>query len=250
MAAKVHRYGWKPSLPDLRDYAADTSELPVLSEVDPRAELPAVYDQGDLGSCTANAVAAAIEYDAILDGKDFGTPSRLFIYYGERELEGSIDSDAGAWGRDGFKVARHKGVPPEESWPYDISRFTERPPDSAYNEALLHRIGRFVHVRRDVDTWKRVLSNKQTIAFGFTVYESFESRETASSGVVPYPDPDERTLGGHEVLAVGYLFPYPDYVLCRNSWSDSWGMNGYFLLPWRFITDGLASDFRTIPRSL
>ena len=86
---RINRYGWKPSLPDLRDYVADSSTLKIDDEVDPRKDLPPVFDQGQLGSCTANAVAAAVEYDAKLNGNDPGTLSRLWIYYYERKLEGS-----------------------------------------------------------------------------------------------------------------------------------------------------------------
>ena len=117
-ARKIHRYGWKPSLPDLRDHIADSSELKIQDEVDPRADLPAVFDQGQLGSCTANAVAAAVEYDAKLNGSDPGVLSRLWIYYYERKLEGApLDQDTGAYGRDGFKVCNKLGVPPEADWP-------------------------------------------------------------------------------------------------------------------------------------
>ena len=205
-ARKIHRYGWKPSLPDLRDHIADSSELKIQDEVDPRADLPAVFDQGQLGSCTANAVAAAVEYDAKLNGSDPGVLSRLWIYYYERKLEGApLDQDTGAYGRDGFKVCNKLGVPPEADWPYDISKFADEPPASLDAETLQHRISNYRVVPRNVDSMRAVLSNRQTIAFGFTVYASFESQEVASTGIVPLPTRNEKVLGGHEVLLVGYL---------------------------------------------
>ncbi len=247
---KIHRYGWKPSLPDLRDHVADASELPILDEVDPRAELPAVFDQGHLGSCTANAVAAAVEYDAKLNGSDPGTLSRLWIYYYERKLEGApADQDTGAFGRDGFNVCHRMGVPLEKDWPYDISQFSVQPPDSLDSEALQHKISNYRVVPRNLDSMKAVLSNKQTIAFGFTVYESFESDVVAKTGIVPMPTRGEKTLGGHEVLLVGYLKEQPNYGLVRNSWGDGWALEGYFLMPWSYLLDAhLSSDFRTIRR--
>lgn len=244
----ARRYGWRPSLPDPRDLHADTAGLKVLSQVDPRDDMPAPYDQLSLGACTANAVAAAIQYDAILDGHDdFGVPSRLDIYYGERSLEGTLGrGDTGAFGRDGFKFAHRTGVIPEADWPYDINRFQDPPPDD-----VAHRwaIGSYRAVRRSRHQFQQVLSNRQTIAFGFTVFESFESPEVAKSGIVPMPSPGERILGGHEVLLVGYLASEPHHALVRNSWGTSWGLGGYCLFPWAMLLDPhVASDFRTIPR--
>jgi C1A family cysteine protease len=248
---QIHRYGWKPSLPDTRDHIADAAGLAVQQEVDPRADLPDVFDQGQLGSCTANAVAAAVEYDAKLSGADPGFLSRLWIYYYERKLEGApADQDTGAQGRDGFKVCQKLGVPLEADWPYDISKFSAEPPASLDAEARVHRISSYTSVPRTLDSMKAVLSNRQTIAFGFSVYESFESPEVAQTGIVPLPTRNEKQLGGHEVLLVGYLMAEPNYGLVRNSWGTGWGMKGYFLMPWAYLLDAtLASDFRTIWRA-
>ena len=105
----------------------------------------------------------------------------------------------------------------------------------------------------------QVLSNQQTISFGFTVHESFESSSVARSGIVLMPEPDEKVLGGHEVLAVGYLRGEPEYVLVRNSWGSrqtggrGWGLHGsgYFLMPWRMILDPkICADWTTIRRPI
>ncbi|MDQ6751421.1 MAG: C1 family peptidase [Actinomycetota bacterium] len=247
---RISRYGWKPSLPDLRDHVADASGLSVLEEVDPRADLPDIFDQGQLGSCTANAVAGAVEYDAKLNGSDPGFLSRLWVYYYERKLEGSPpDQDTGAFGRDGFKVCNTIGVPLEQDWPYDIAKFSQEPSASLADEAHQHMISNYRAVPRNVDAMKAVLSNRQTIAFGFTVYESFESGDVAKTGVVPMPSRAEKQVGGHEVLLVGYLKDQINYGLVRNSWGTGWGLEGYCLMPWAYILDAnLASDFRTIGR--
>jgi C1A family cysteine protease len=145
---RIQRYGWKPSIPDLRDHIADASELAVQDEVDPRGDLFPVFDQGQLGSCTANAVAAAVEYDAKLNGSDPGALSRLWIYYYERKIEGSpADQDTGAYGRDGFKVCKTLGVPLEKDWPYDIAKFSEQPPADLADEARQHKISSYRRCR-------------------------------------------------------------------------------------------------------
>jgi hypothetical protein len=202
-------------------------------------------------NCTANAVAAAVEYDAELNGSDPGTLSRLWIYYYERKLEGApADKDTGAFGRDGFKVCNKLGVPLEKDWPYAIDQFSVEPPASLASEATQHRISNYRVVPRNLDSMKAVLSNRQTIAFGFSVYEAFESANVAKTGIVPLPNRGEKVLGGHEVLLVGYLKDEPNYGLVRNSWGTDWGIKGYFLMPWAYLLDThLASDFRTIRRA-
>lgn len=246
---QISRFGWKPSLPDPRDHVANTATLKIAVEVDPRKAMSEPYDQGQLGSCTGNAIAGCVEYDASLNKAAFGVPSRLFIYYGERVIEGTVSQDSGAYGRDGFKVAKTLGVPPETDWPYDTNRFTEKPPAKAYSDAAKHKIKSYVKVPQSQASVQRVLSNRQTVAFGFSVFESFEGDEIARTGIMPVPGPGERMLGGHEVLIVGYLKQYPHHALVRNSWGPGWGLGGYFLFPWQVLLDpNMADDFRTIPR--
>ena len=232
---------------------ADTSTLPILPEVDPRKAMPPVFDQGQLGSCTANATAAAFEHDANLDGHKIGRLSRLWIYYQERRIEGSLgQGDTGAYGSDAFRAAATVGVPSEKDWPYDISTFDHIPPSKATKDALTH-----YHLTKPTKSVpqtqhaiKQVLSNRQTIAFGFTVYESFEDSTRWSKGRMPIPDATrEQVLGGHEVLLVGYLKSEPHYALARNSWGSKWALAGYFLFPWSILLDrSVCSDLRTIQR--
>lgn len=247
----VRRYGWKPSLPSVDLAVADVSGLTVASQVDPRAHLPGVFDQGELGSCTANATAGAFQYDGILDGKDPGALSRLFIYFGERKIEGVLgQGDTGAYGHDAFTVAK-AGICAEKDWPYDISTFEGPIPRAALSDEGHYRLTKPVKaVPRNEQAMKAALSNRQTIAFGFTVYSSFESDAVAQHGIVPMPKKGEEVLGGHETLIVGYLKSEPHYALVRNSWGTGWGIKGYFLMPWAYLlSSSLASDFRTIQRA-
>ena len=252
-------FGWRPSLPDPRDIVADTTEIPILPEVDPRGTyMPPIYNQGHLGSCTANAVAAAIDADRLVDGEGAMTPSRLAIYWLERFLEGQAPTiDHGAMGRDGFKAARRFGVIPEADWPYTDNaadpRFAEDPRTSEKwpgDHWVLDDT--YKAVRRSLTDFKRSLSNKQTVAYGFSVFTGFVSDEVRATGVVPPPDASQIIPNeGHEVLAVGYLESQPNHCLCRNSWGTSWGMDGYFLMPWSVLLDPTFSgDFRTIYRPL
>ena len=139
MAHKIKGYGWLPDMPDGRDllYSAPPKPLAELPEkVDLRDDCPAVYNQGDLGSCTANAIGAALQYDQKKQGEDDFTPSRLFIYYCERVIEHTVPSDSGAQIRDGVKVSVKKGGPHESLWPYEIDKFAEKPPEKVYKDEI------------------------------------------------------------------------------------------------------------------
>ena len=124
-ARPIERFGWVPDLPDARDFMFSAPEAVLMkmpTKVDLTSKMPPVYDQGQLGSCTANAIGAAFEFDQVKEGyKDF-MPSRLFIYYNERAMEGTIDTDSGAMIRDGMKSVAKVGVCAEDTWAYDISK--------------------------------------------------------------------------------------------------------------------------------
>ena len=84
--------------------------------------------------------------------------------------------------------------------------------------------------------------------FGFTVYESFEGPDVARTGVVPMPGHQEKSVGGHAVMAVGYDDSTQTFLV-RNSWGSGWGLGGYFMIPYAYLTNhGLANDFWTIKR--
>lgn len=244
----IARYGWVPDLPDFRDLQfmapVPVGDLP--ERVDMRDACPPVYDQGQLGSCTANAIGAMLQFDQKKQSEEDFQPSRLFIYYGEREMEGTLASDSGAMIRDGIKFVNAYGAPPEADWPYDIQKFAEKPPQQAYDDAQLHQALEYRRISQDVGQMKGCLASGLPFVFGFRVYESFESSEVAETGRAPLPQKEEKALGGHAVMAVGYN-DRQDRFIVRNSWGTGWGREGYFTLPFKYLEDpGLASDFWSI----
>jgi C1A family cysteine protease len=246
---KIARYGWIPDLPDDRDhlYAAPPAVLSALPPyIDLRAQCPAVYDQGMLGSCTANAIGGAIEFDRIKQSLPDYVPSRLFIYYNERAIEGTVEIDSGAMIRDGIKSVASEGACPEPEWPYDISKFAVKPSADAYSDAAKDRAVSYQSLIQDLNQMRGCLASGYPFIFGFTVYESFESPEVAQTGHARMPGPRERAVGGHAVMAVGYHDASQTF-LARNSWGTAWGMAGYFTMPYTYlIQQGLASDLWTI----
>jgi C1A family cysteine protease len=249
MSRQVKRYGWVRDLPDQRDhlYAAPVTALVDLPpSADLRPHCPPVYDQGQLGSCTANAIGAAIEFDLKKQALPDATPSRLFIYYNERAIEGAVDTDSGAQIRDGIKSVSKQGACPEAMWPYDIAKFAEKPSDACYAAGLSCRAVSYSRLVQTPGQMKGCLAAGYPFVFGFAVYESFESKEVARSGVVTMPKPGERVLGGHAVMAVGYDDAERHFIV-RNSWGSGWGQDGYFLMPYHYLHDAnLAADFWTV----
>lgn len=256
MARKISRYGWRPDVPDVRDfrYAAPRA---VLAALPPSADLssgcPPVYDQMTLGSCTSNAINAAHQFEQIKqDATKAFIPSRLFVYFNEREMEGSVNEDSGAEIRDGIKSVVNLGVCPETLWPYDISRFTQKPPDQCYQDALDHQVVAYQRIDqtsdpiRTLQQMKGCLADGYPFVFGFTVYDSFESKEVTESGELNMPQPGESVQGGHAVLAIGYDDATQRFLV-RNSWGEKWGKKGYFTIPYAYLTDSnLSADFWTI----
>ena len=197
-------------------------------------------------NCTANAIAAAIEFDRRKQKLAGFTPSRLFIYYNERAIEHTIDSDSGAQIRDGIKSVGQQGDCPETEWPYVIARFKTRPKPQCYADALKYRAVLYQRLTPILSQLKGCLASGYPFVFGFTVYESFESAQVARTGHASLPKSGERAIGGHAVAGVGYDDARQWFVV-RNSWGGKWGMKGYFTLPYAYVTDdNLASDFWTI----
>lgn len=246
---KIQGYGWTPDLPDTRDFlfaAPMPFQTNIPDSMDLSAQCPPVYDQGQLGSCTANAIAGAIEFDQKKQKLADFIPSRLFIYYNERAMEGTINSDAGAQIRDGIKSVNKLGAPPEADWPYNVAAFNKKPPAKAYTDATKHLVVMYQRLIQELNTLKGCLASGFPFVFGFTCYASFESQAVAKSGVLPMPKSGEQVVGGHAVLCVGYDDNSQTFLV-RNSWGNQWGLKGYFKMPYAYLTNArLASDLWTI----
>jgi C1A family cysteine protease len=211
-----------------------------------RSKCPPVYNQGQLGSCTGNGIAGAVEFDQRKQGTKTFVPSRLFIYYNERVMEGTVSTDSGAQVRDGIKSVATLGAPPETDWPYKIAEFAQQPPAKAYTDAKKDLVSTYARVAQNLAQMQGCLAEGYPFVFGFTVYESFESQQVADTGVVPMPAAGETVMGGHCVVAVGYDSTKRVFIL-RNSWGTSWGMKGYFTMPFEYLlSSSLASDFWTL----
>lgn len=247
--------GWRPSLPNHNRLIFASPMLPadMPAHVDLRDTgfVPEVYDQGQLGSCTGNALAFLMQYERAKQrlANASRTPSRLMIYWCERYIEGTVDSDSGAQGYDGIKALRWWGACFEDGpdgWPYDIAKFAQEPPKACWDAAKLDRAVISYQVQQDINSIRGCLASGYPVAFGFAVYPELDSSQVAHDGNLPMPGIGEDPIGGHEIAAIGYD-DASRRLLIRNSWGAGWGDRGYFHMPYEYaLRPDLAQDFETI----
>ena len=269
--------GWVRDLPDVRDYSPEHENIkPMLkklnvlkapatlaAKVDLRAWCAPIEDQGQLGSCTANAGVGMIEF---YEKKAYGTwldASRLFLYKTTRNLLGWT-GDTGAYLRSTMGAMALLGVPPEKYWPYKIADFDKEP--TAFLYALAQSFQTINYYRLDpvgttpanlLSQIKTNLTGNLPSMFGFTVYDSISQANGAGKGKIPFPSPTDKVAGGHAIMAVGYDDTLAiknanggttttGALLIRNSWGTGWGEAGYGWLPYEYVLKGLAVDWWTL----
>ncbi|NEW81912.1 MAG: cysteine protease [Mariniphaga sp.] len=266
--------GWLPDYPDFRDYTIENDSvkamltkvgtekplkagLPVTADLRPWC--PPIENQGSLGSCTANAGVAMVEY---FERRAFGKhvdASRLFLYKATRNML-HWTGDTGAFLRSTMGAMAIFGVPPEEYWPYIVADYEKEP--SAFCYAFAQNYQSISYYRLDPSgTIKTTLLSqiKTNLAgglpsmFGFTVYNSYT--QGSATGKIPYPTAGEKIVGGHAIIAVGYddnmkiknanpgAVETKGALLIRNSWGTGWGTAGYGWLPYDYVLKGLATDW-------
>lgn len=273
--------GWLPDMPDIRDMTLghlpkhvaakkDSSKafervlgtigkakhaLP--KKMDNRQFCSPIEDQGQLGSCTANACIGMVEYMERRAGGQHIDGSRLFLYKATRKLLGWT-GDTGAFLRTTMKALVHFGIPPEDVWPYEVSTFDQEPDPFMYAYAANTKAISYLRLDPPDRTPEKALQDIRSAVsrgfaamFGFSVYSSL-----TTSADIPFPTATDKLNGGHAVLIVGYDDEHPcinglddstkrGALLIRNSWGTGWGDEGYGWLPYDYVRAGLANDFWT-----
>jgi len=249
------RYGVFRDPLDRRDARYSPKALKRLpTRVDLRPYCPRVHEQGHPRTCTAHAVAGAFQFEQRRLGlKDF-SPSRLFIFYNTLALMRARHKNAANL-RAALKSVARYGVCSEKDWPFSLTQaaMARKPNERAYERAEHHKITRYERItqgRRSRAEFLRLmkcrLAERFPFIFAFLIHESFETAHVAETGIMPMPKRGEGRRGWHAVMAVGYD-DRRQQVLVRNSWGWSWGMQGYFWMPYQFITNpAVTADFWTI----
>ena len=250
MADTTRKFLWKAQPPDFRDYQfkGSTWARRMLvrwgwyGSADLRSGMPPVFEQGSLGSCTAQAITAAV----IFASKCQTLLSRLFLYFNERAAIGTTSYDSGAIIRDGLKSVVKQGSVPETSWPYAVEALTTQPPSSLYAVALKDLVVRYATVPQNLVSLRCAILEGYPVVFGISAFSSFFSDP---GGNIPLPQPGEQLLGGHAILLVGFDNATKRFIF-RNSWGEGWGQAGYGTIPYDYVTNpGLASDFWVVERT-
>lgn len=240
-----HIMGWQPDRPDHRDRMFLVSGAAVGSSCDNSDQVSRIEDQGELGSCTANASTSAMEALAKKNGIALPELSRLFVYYYTRKVDGTpVTEDAGATIRNTMKSLVVFGACAEKLWPYNIEAFSKAPTFRAVRDGQDHRIVRYYRCPTLV-TVRAAIASGGTVVGGFSVPEGMLSESCARTGIVPAPGEGQGFVGGHAVHFVGYN-DADRLVKFQNSWGEGWGKGGFGFLPYDFFEQKIAGDCWTI----
>ena len=194
-------------------------------------------------NCTAHAICAAFSFELAKQSLPVFMPSRLFLYFNERDMEGDPGEDNGAQIRDGVKSLNTLGICDETLWPYEVLNLTNKPNPECYTAATPNKVLQYSSLNQDLNSLQQVLASGKPFVFGFSVYDSFESEIVAKTGVLNLPTSSEGIVGGHAVLCCGMDNTAKTFLI-RNSWGDDWGQKGYFTMPYEYMLNkGLTSDF-------
>lgn len=250
MVIANRRLNLKKSSLDSRDHKIifnTTKASTAPTSIDLSRNCPSVYDQLDIGSCTANAASTMFSFICRKNQNKLILPSRLFLYYTTRTIQGTIDSDSGASLRDTMRALRSSGVCPETMWIYNEDLLYQRPGSDCYTTALDYQALSYASISIGLSQMKNAIKSGFVFVMGILVYSSFVSNAVARTGMVPVPNTTrESYLGGHAICVIGFDDRRQAF-LCRNSWGTGWGLRGNFYLPYSYaINRNLSFDAWTL----
>jgi hypothetical protein len=210
------------------------SHLPKLpEEVDLTKEsfYPPVWDQGEQGSCTAQAACAVKTFitrryvphqdDLSIDG----------FYWCERFVDGNTLLDSGSDGRTSGKVMLETGVGSAKIWGYDDSHFLKEPPKEYFEDANKNKIGAFYFLHGRIQMQRCLAAG---FPFVFGTYIPCQMMADDFNGILDNCSTNDMLvedggLAGHQMSCFGYKkINGKLFFKVRNSWGTDWCDGGHF----------------------
>jgi len=227
MTPRGYRYstGCRKDPYDRRDYQMRhfLRAAPRQDRVDHRAEMPRVFNQGQVGTCVACAVGY---YDKTYQeqrenswgmSSDAHRFSPLFIY-SQRAEQGT---DGGMTIREAMKIVNQEGICSLEDMPYREDAIDRRPTAAQMKAARPYRSRSFARISSLGEAELYLRDN--CFIGGLMVHQSFMD---APRGRIPMPTRDDPFVGGHALCFVGFDAPR-QLLMFANSWGPAWGQGGY-----------------------
>ncbi|MDQ1343258.1 MAG: hypothetical protein QG571_1879 [Pseudomonadota bacterium] len=249
--------GWMPPEPSvmarLKFAKAPASEMLIgiePADVADNSGLVRVVDQGDLGSCVANACGQIIRGEMVRNGAgDVEIPSRLWAYQLALNAQNTEGQDVGTNLATCMDCLAEFGYPPESRMPYDVASFGKRPSPTAWHDAVDQRAPGGLCYHQISETGDaRVLAVRQAltaghlVAFGTQVTEEFCSSQPPE--LVDVPKAGDTYAGGHAMVWCGYraiIGERPRYRVA-NSWGPGFGSGGFFWMSEEYLRWRLTRD--------
>lgn len=221
------------------------------SSVDLAEFMPPIGNQGSQGSCVAWSTAYANKsFHEYMERKSKGTWSYTnsdgsvnykyifspaFIY---NQINGGRDNGSSI--SDAMALMVSKGAVPWEVMPYDQKNYTKQPTQQMYQAALKYKAKEFQRVRyNEPEEVKSQLAKGRPVVVGILISEGFYEL-----GKQVYNESTTRgqNLGGHAITLIGYDDSRQVFKF-QNSWSKSWGDNGYGYISYKYLAKVCRSAF-------
>ena len=184
--------------------------------------------------------------------------SRLALYYSVRKAAGHLGADTGSSIRDGIKAVARDGIPREELWPYDLSKWNDAPSPEALAEGAHRRAVEYARLVT-LDDMLACLAGGLPFVFGMSLYSAFEALEGSPARPAVLLPPWQHAVGataqdyvgGHALLCAGYDLAQRRFLI-RNSWGEVFGDGGHVWVPFDVVlSPNICDDFwcaRKIPK--
>lgn len=244
--------GWRPDPPQPKaDWVAPRRlRATAIPKAASNRDLVRILDQGQLGSCTANAAAQCLRAAQLVAGAPASTEiaSRLFLYRLALGAAGGLIADNGTYLRLIFQVANAVGFPPESVWPYDDGPevFKRKPGETALRAAYDQRqpteYRKITETGEDrLDMIRGALAARHLVCFGTDVTEDFCEGDSKPGVPVRVPSKSAKIAGGHALAIVGY--DAAGNFDIANSWGTDFCDQGFFTMAPEYLKWSASSDF-------